>query len=292
MPTAGSTTATLSAYERGADGFWHLAFGPIGARVGDDGIGQASEGSGRTPAGTFALTQAFGRQTNPGTKLKYFRTDSLDWWDENPSSPTYNLHVRQAYSPGGASENLYYSGSVYDYAVNMDYNLARVPGAGSAFFLHVTNGQPTAGCVAVSKADMVRILRWLDPAKYPYIYNKVGAAWKPTAPAKPVGSIDVIKALGSNRVNVAGWAVDPAKPTTWVRVRIAVSGPKGSKNFYVTASDARADVDHAFAWAGPRTGYHLVVTGQGKGVNKVCTQFYNVTTKAAATLACKTVVVT
>lgn len=291
-PTAGSTTASLFAYEHGADGFWHLAFGPIAARVGDDGIGAASEGSGRTPAGTFALTQAFGRLANPGTKLKYFQTDSFDWWDENPSSPTYNLHVRQAGSPGGASENLYYSGRVYDYAVNMNYNLGRVPGAGSAFFLHVTNGQPTAGCVAVSQADMARILKWLDPAKNPYISNKVGAAWKPTAPVEPVGTAGVVRALGSGKVNVTGWAVNPATPNLWVRIRIAVSGPTGSGYSYTSTGDPRSDVDHAFYWAGPRTGYHLVINGRGQGWNKVCVQVYDVKTKAATTVACQHLLVT
>ena len=44
------------------------------------------------------------------------------------------------------SENLYQAGYVYSYAVVIDYN--RFParaGAGSAFFLHVTDGGPTAG---------------------------------------------------------------------------------------------------------------------------------------------------
>ena len=41
----------------------------------------------------------------------------------------------------------------YSHAVVIDYNRFPVrAGAGSAFFLHVTNGQPTAGCVAVAAA--------------------------------------------------------------------------------------------------------------------------------------------
>ena len=176
-PTSSSTRATVTAWQRGSDGLWRVAIPAMSARVGGAGIGHATEGSDRTPAGTFALTQAFGRQANPGTKMPYFRTDTLDWWDENPASPTYNLHVRRSSSPGAASENLYNSGSVYDYVVNMNYNTARVPGAGSAFFLHVTDGTPTAGCVAVARSGMVAILRWLNPAAHPYISIRVGAAW-------------------------------------------------------------------------------------------------------------------
>lgn len=103
-PTSGSTTATLTGWQRGADGVWRVAIAPVPAKVGGTGIGPASEGSQHTPAGTFALTQAFGRQAEPGTKMPYFRTDALDWWDENPASPTYNLHVRRSTSPGAASE--------------------------------------------------------------------------------------------------------------------------------------------------------------------------------------------
>jgi L,D-peptidoglycan transpeptidase YkuD (ErfK/YbiS/YcfS/YnhG family) len=162
-PSWGATTATVTAWNRNGDGSWSAAVGPVQARIGSQGIGQASESTSRTPAGTYTLTQAFGRQGDPGTSLPYFQTRPNDWWDENPDSPTYNRHVVQADSPGGASENLYYSGAVYDYAINIDYNTAGTPGAGSAFFLHVTNGAATAGCVAIPRDSLVAILQWIAP---------------------------------------------------------------------------------------------------------------------------------
>jgi L,D-peptidoglycan transpeptidase YkuD (ErfK/YbiS/YcfS/YnhG family) len=165
-PTA--TVGQLRAYDR-VNGVWKLRIGPVTARVGSGGVGQASEGSTRTPAGDFPMTEAFGRQANPGTKMSYFRTDRYDWWDGNVTSPTYNEHVRRTTSPGGASENLYYAGAVYDYAAVIGYNLDGTPGAGSAFFVHVSNGTSTAGCVAVSRTTMVQLLRWMDPAKKPWI---------------------------------------------------------------------------------------------------------------------------
>ena len=36
-------------------------------------------------------------------------------------------------------------------------------------FLHVTNGEPTMGCVAIERELMKQILVWLDPAKVPKI---------------------------------------------------------------------------------------------------------------------------
>ncbi|MDG3012341.1 L,D-transpeptidase family protein [Rhodococcus sp. D2-41] len=178
-PSPSATSATLTAWDRGADGSWRVVAGPMAADVGSDGIGQASEAASRTPAGTFPLTVAFGRLANPGTAMPYFRTDSQDWWDENPLSPTYNTHVRGPVSPGGNSENLYESGSVYDYAVNIGYNLARIPGAGSGIFLHVSAGTPTAGCVSVPENSMQQIVRWLDPARRPVIDIGVGTAPTP-----------------------------------------------------------------------------------------------------------------
>jgi len=164
-----STIARVTAWARSGGGRWTPVVGPVAGHVGAAGVGAASEALSRTPAGTFKLKQAFGRQPDPGTGLPYFRTSRLDWWDENPASPTYNTHVRQVASPGGNSENLYDVGAVYDYAVNVDYNAARVPGAGSAIFLHVTNGSATAGCVAIGRDVLVKILRWLRPAAAPVI---------------------------------------------------------------------------------------------------------------------------
>lgn len=171
--SSSSTTATVTAWSRTATG-WQAVIGPVQAKVGSDGVGAASESASRTPAGVYGLTQSFGRQANPGAHLPYFQTTTADWWDSNPGSPTYNTHVHQQSSPGGASENLYGSGAVYDYAVNINYNTARTPGAGSAIFLHVTNGSPTAGCIAVPRNTMVAILQWLNPAAGPAIDIGVG----------------------------------------------------------------------------------------------------------------------
>jgi L,D-peptidoglycan transpeptidase YkuD (ErfK/YbiS/YcfS/YnhG family) len=163
-----STTAQVAAWQRESDGSWSAVVGPVSAHVGSQGIGQASEDAWRTPAGTYSLTPAFGRNANPGTGLPYFQSGPNDWWDGNSDSPTYNQHT-QGDSPGGDSENLYYSGALYDYAINIDYNTAGIPGTGSAFFLHVSGGSDTEGCVGIDAGDLVQIMRWLTPAASPVI---------------------------------------------------------------------------------------------------------------------------
>ena len=176
-PSASSTYAQLTAWELRATG-WTAVLGPVTARVGASGVGSTREGLSRTPAGTYNLTQAFGRLADPGTRLAYRVIDGWDWWVSDTRSPLYNQHARCA--PGtcpfdeSAGENLLAQGPVYDHAVVFDYNRTNTPGAGSAFFLHVSNGAATAGCVAVDRASVTGLLRWLDPSAAPLIAIGVG----------------------------------------------------------------------------------------------------------------------
>jgi L,D-peptidoglycan transpeptidase YkuD (ErfK/YbiS/YcfS/YnhG family) len=170
--SASATTAVLTAWQRAGEG-WQRVYGPVKAFVGQDGIGQASETTSHTPAGVWPLTEAFG--TEPAqTRLPYRRVTTSDWWVSDVRSPYYNTHYSCA--PGtcpfdeAAGEDLGRAGPVYAHAVVIDYNRDPVvPGAGSAFFLHVTNGKPTAGCVAIPKPDLEAVLRWLDPAQHPVV---------------------------------------------------------------------------------------------------------------------------
>ncbi len=173
VPAANSTSGTLTAFQKvGQD--WKVVLGPTKAMVGDVGVGEGADGVHRTPVGTFAFDQAFGREPNPGTKMPYFQATQQDWWDEDASSPTYNTHVRSAANPSSITENLYDSGPVYDYAVNIAVNPQRIPGKVSGIFLHVTDGSPTWGCVAVGRQEMKSLLTWLDPAASPRITVGVG----------------------------------------------------------------------------------------------------------------------
>ncbi|WP_432246451.1 L,D-transpeptidase family protein [Mycolicibacterium sp. ELW1] len=173
VPAANATTGTLTAFQRvGQD--WKVVLGPTPAKVGELGVGAPADGVYRTPEGTFGFDQAFGRQPNPGTKMPYFQATDQDWWDEDPKSPGYNTHVRSSGQPSAIAENLYDSGPVYDYAVNITSNPNRIPGKLAGIFLHVSDDDPTWGCVAIGRDEMRSILNWLDPAANPQITIGVG----------------------------------------------------------------------------------------------------------------------
>ena len=177
--SSSATVGTLTAWQRGGNGVWTRTLGPITAHLGAEGIGTASEYAERTPKGTFTLTQAFGIKSNPGTALPYFRATTSDWWVSDTDSSRYNTH--QVCAPGtcpfdeSAGEDLGTVAPQYDYAVVMDVNRNPVVrGGGSAFFLHVTDGGPTAGCVSIDQSSLLTIMRWLDPSAHPRIAIGVG----------------------------------------------------------------------------------------------------------------------
>jgi L,D-peptidoglycan transpeptidase YkuD (ErfK/YbiS/YcfS/YnhG family) len=166
-----TTYATLRVYEvSGAKRV--LVFGPWTARVGYNGVarsGRKREGDGKTPSGTYGLSFFFGVDRNPGFSFSFRHAYSYDYWDDDPSSPLYNEWVdKRKHNPGANPEPMHQV-PAYDYSAVIAYNTARVPGRGSAIFLHVGTGTATAGCVSLPRAELVKLLRWLKPADRPSI---------------------------------------------------------------------------------------------------------------------------
>jgi L,D-peptidoglycan transpeptidase YkuD (ErfK/YbiS/YcfS/YnhG family) len=176
-----STIATLQAWTKAPGGGWLRSGSPMLAHVGSDGLSTApSESRSATPIGSFSLTHAFGHYANPGTGLPYVHTTSADWWISQYGgrySRIYNTLQRCwsncPFSQGSPNEHLYYETPFYNYAVVIDYNTPNAgpvrQGGGSAFFLHVTDGNPTAGCVAIPQSRLIPIMRWLAPSAHPRI---------------------------------------------------------------------------------------------------------------------------
>ncbi|WP_328475623.1 L,D-transpeptidase family protein [Actinoplanes sp. NBC_00393] len=189
-----STKATLRAYQRGADGRWRQAFAGMAARTGYGGWAWASrrvQDTGTTPVGTFKITEAFGVRADPGTRLPYRKVDGNDYWvGDQRDARTYNLFQPSASAKRtwrkSQAERLAAYPKQYAHAAVINFNrpsgvkwdakrsqyVAGKPartGRGSAIFLHASGTGATAGCVSVSRANMVRLLKWLNPAKHPRI---------------------------------------------------------------------------------------------------------------------------
>ncbi|WP_036567387.1 L,D-transpeptidase [Nocardia sp. BMG51109] len=172
----GADHGTLELWQRDASRRWARTL-TSPAWLGAQGISdRAREGSDYTPQGTFTITEGFGRLPGPDATLPYLWVDPSDtwWWVSDPASPQYNRKVRCAEADcpfdTARGENLGRTVPEYDRALVIDYNREPVAaGAGSAFFLHVDTGGPTAGCVAVAP-DVVRtLLSTLQPSRQPVI---------------------------------------------------------------------------------------------------------------------------
>ena len=172
----GTTTASLDLWQR-RGGCWRHVAGPWRAWLGRSGLStHKREGDGATPAGTYRLgANAYGIEANPGVHGGYRRLVCGDWWDEDAGSASYNTfqHVACGATPsfGGGSEALWRISPQYRYFAVVEYNVRpTVRGRGSAIFLHVSAGRPTAGCVSLPEAQLVRVLRWLRPSARPLIH--------------------------------------------------------------------------------------------------------------------------
>jgi L,D-peptidoglycan transpeptidase YkuD (ErfK/YbiS/YcfS/YnhG family) len=164
-----ATTATLVAY----DGTTKV-LGPWTVHLGRAGLakpGTKHEGDLHTPSGTFGIGYMFGWKPNPGVKFRYRVAHGYDTWSDDSASPYYNLWVDSRYhDPGAAPEHM--KSKYYAYGIVIAYNASRTPHRGSAVFLHVDHASPTTGCVTLPTDRLVKVMRWLDPARSPQI--KIG----------------------------------------------------------------------------------------------------------------------
>lgn len=125
------------------------------------------EGDGATPAGTCALRRVLWRPdrvAEPETALPALPIAPDDGWCDEPDDPAYNRPVRRPYP--ASHEELWRDDHVYDVIVVLGHNDDPVvPGMGSAVFMHVArpDWEPTAGCVALEIADLLRLLKDCGP---------------------------------------------------------------------------------------------------------------------------------
>jgi len=142
------------------------------------------EGDGATPAGNFLIREIFYRSDKLSaeeiTQLKKMQAKGFsikaltqdDGWVDDAKSADYNKFVKISALKDQATshENLWRNDDVYDIIAVIGYNDDPVvKGKGSAIFMHVARPlpsggyAPTVGCVAFSKADLLKVLAAVTP---------------------------------------------------------------------------------------------------------------------------------
>jgi L,D-peptidoglycan transpeptidase YkuD (ErfK/YbiS/YcfS/YnhG family) len=201
-----ATDGTLRRFER-TERAWQQVGPAVPVVVGRGGLGwgrgmhppsssgpQKKEGDGRSPAGIFRLTYAFGyapAEEVREIKLPYIQcTSSVDCVDDTNSS-SYNIIVDRrsvAKVDWKSSEKMRLSDDEYKLGVFVAHNTSPTePGAGSCVFMHVWEepGHPTSGCTAMGVGSIESLLGWLDARSNPVLvqlpqeeYRQKQTPWK------------------------------------------------------------------------------------------------------------------
>ena len=133
------------------------------------------EGDGRSPAGIFALPEAFGfaprSEACRFVRLPYRQLTPDTECIDDALSRSYNRMVQGGQRDWSSSEKMRQV-ALYRWGAWVSHNDAPPQGgAGSCIFLHIWKDarSGTAGCTAMPEADLKALLAWLDPAASPVL---------------------------------------------------------------------------------------------------------------------------
>ncbi len=122
------------------------------------------EGDYSTPKGLFYLRKLYFRKDQVGTpKCKIIKKDIKEnmAWCDDPNNKEYNEEIKTLNK--SLKENLFRKDHKYDYIISISFNERKIPGMGSAIFIHLTDDyKPTTGCVALKKKDFEILLKLID----------------------------------------------------------------------------------------------------------------------------------
>ena len=188
-----ASAGVLQRFERESDGAKWTAVGSVTPiTLGRNGLGLGiglhdidsgdmpvkREGDGKSPAGVFRLSSAFGYSTSqemgklaiPYTHV----TDDLECVDDVSSAYYNRIVLRREVGAVDwqSSEQMLMDGIWYEKGIVVDHNSSPVrKGAGSCIFLHNWAGpeNTTAGCTAMAPSALTEIVYWIDSEKNPIL---------------------------------------------------------------------------------------------------------------------------
>ncbi|MFT3690585.1 L,D-transpeptidase family protein [Paenirhodobacter sp.] len=119
------------------------------------------EGDGATPVGRLRILGLLWRADRLPRPAGWARPiGPRDLWCDAPDHPAYNQPVRAPFA--ASHERMRRADPLYDIVLVTDWNYPKAtPGRGSAIFVHQRRrlGAPTAGCLALRRADLIRLAR-------------------------------------------------------------------------------------------------------------------------------------
>ena len=134
--------------------------------IGKNGLkSKKKEGDNFTPKGCFQINKVYYRPDRidkPKTNLKTKTIKKNMGWCDDPNNKNYNKEIILGKKNKG--EKLFRKDNAYDILIVIEYNTKKIiPFKGSAIFINLTkNYNPTRGCIALKKNDMLVLLKIID----------------------------------------------------------------------------------------------------------------------------------
>ena len=132
--------------------------------LGKSGIGKKrEEGDNITPKGVFNIIKIYYRKDRLKKLPSKFTLTEIKknmGWCDDPKSRKYNQPIKLPTKYN--HENLYRKDNTYDLILVLNYNMKpTIKNKGSAIFIHVAkkNYKKTAGCIAIRKFDLIRLIK-------------------------------------------------------------------------------------------------------------------------------------
>jgi L,D-peptidoglycan transpeptidase YkuD (ErfK/YbiS/YcfS/YnhG family) len=149
------------------NGCWRASCGPASyaCAIGRAGVVAAEdkrEGDGATPLGAWPVREIRHRPDRVASVECVLPTAPIspdDGWCDDPGESAYNRPVKLPFA--GSHERMWRDDGLYDLVCVLGHNDDPPrPGMGSAIFLHCAGEglPPTAGCVALARGDLQRVL--------------------------------------------------------------------------------------------------------------------------------------
>ena len=153
-----------------------------------------TEGDGKSPAGVFTLSSAFGYAASKkmkGLKIHYMEITAMRECIDDIKSEYYNQLINNNEVDKvdwQSSEKMYFADIYYEQGVIVDQNIDPIiKGAGSCIFLHNWSvpDETSAGCTEMEPANMKEIIYWLDSSANPILiqltkqlYDEYQQSWE------------------------------------------------------------------------------------------------------------------